>query len=197
MIKVTGTSNVVIHREPGVSYVVSEWRWPGLFRALFVLETNGRPVKYLTPFHPSLRPRFQPSCKSLWEIPSKILSYDEIAIPAPPSFPLFYYDSVRGRYSVSRPLLYLLFDFGPRSDDRLVFAKEYSIRTFRWYSQPDTLDGEEFWLSWRSLETAFSRIWRSSDAREKRLFKGRSWRKASFRIRWRGSRRRGWRGWCK
>lgn len=55
------------------------------FQPLFVLETNGRPVKYLTPFHPSLRPRFQPSYKSVWEIPSKILSCNEIASPPPPS----------------------------------------------------------------------------------------------------------------
>ena len=37
------------------------------FQALFVLETNGRPVKYLTPFHPSLRPRFSNLRESRFE----------------------------------------------------------------------------------------------------------------------------------
>lgn len=65
MIKVTGTSNVVIHREPGCFLRCLGMMLARAFQALFVLETNGRPVKYLTPFHPSLRPRFQPSSKSV------------------------------------------------------------------------------------------------------------------------------------
>ena len=68
------------------------------FQALFVLETNGRPVKYLTPFHPSLRPRFSNLRASRFEkfLPKfhrTTRNCFVVASPPPPPAPLLRFHS--------------------------------------------------------------------------------------------------------
>ena len=84
MIKVTGTSNVVIHREPGCFLRCLGMMLARAFQSLFVLETNGRPVKYLTPFHPSLRPRFPTFAQVEFEkFPRKFYCTTKLLSPPP------------------------------------------------------------------------------------------------------------------
>lgn len=84
MIKVTGTSNVVIHREPGCFLRCLGMMLARAFQPLFVLETNGRPVKYLTPFHPSLRPRFPTFAQVEFEkFPRKFYCTTKLLSPPP------------------------------------------------------------------------------------------------------------------